>query len=370
MLNVNTGATQTRNSDKVWCKMFFPKKASIIVPGNIAIIRENWNLKYSACFILCSIPPNPDVPESVSIISDEKNAQKSSNLLPVLHSKSGGTGTFEVNSDEIGVCVKPMHYHYNKTLELVEFLELNQLLGVTKFTFYSHTISEHVRCILKHYEQQGIVEVLPWDLDIQSQKEIRTEGIFAALNDCLYRNMNSFKYLMLTDFDEFIVPHTSINTTSIPQMLKHVEENSQKNGQTSTTSAYYFQNAFFYLQFPDDSEAKYNLRVLQKTRRKTMFNPQRQRSKYICKPRNIKEVGNHFIWEFFKGSSLNVPTKLGYLHHYRICEFGGDDCVKAENHVDRTMFSFQDELFNRVKNVLLELSVKCKLDYLKVPLGI
>ena len=69
---------------------------------------------------------------------------------------------------------------------------------------------------------------------------------------------------MLTDFDEFIVPH--MNMTTIPQMLKHVD--SQKNGlETSTTSAYYFQNAFFYLQFPDDSEAKYNLRVLQKTRR-------------------------------------------------------------------------------------------------------
>ena len=29
--------------------------------------------------------------------------------------------------------------------------------------------------------------VLPWRLDMTSQKEIRTEGLFAALNDCLYR---------------------------------------------------------------------------------------------------------------------------------------------------------------------------------------
>ena len=65
-----------------------------------------------------------------------------------------------------------------------------------------------------------------------------------------------------------------------------------------------------------------------------------------------------------------MPTKLGYLHHYRVCEFGGNDCVKAENHVDRTMFSFQDELFNRVNNVVLELSEKCQLNYLKINLGI
>ena len=33
----------------------------------------------------------------------------------------------------------------------------------------------------------GLVTVLPWRLDMTSQKEIRTEGLFAALNDCLYR---------------------------------------------------------------------------------------------------------------------------------------------------------------------------------------
>ena len=62
--------------------------------------------------------------------------------------------------------------------------------------------------------------VLPWRLNIDSQTEIRTEGLFAALNDCLYRNMNDFRYLMLIDFDEFIVPHTN---DTLPQMLAHVD---------------------------------------------------------------------------------------------------------------------------------------------------
>lgn len=33
------------------------------------------------------------------------------------------------------------------------------------------------------------VEILPWNLKMKSQKEIRTEGLFSSLNDCLYRNM-------------------------------------------------------------------------------------------------------------------------------------------------------------------------------------
>ena len=69
----------------------------------------------------------------------------------------------------------------------------------------------------------GIVTLLPWKLDMISQKEIRTEGLFAALNDCLYRfvlevcflpttfifsrNMNSVKYLIMMDLDELIIPY-------------------------------------------------------------------------------------------------------------------------------------------------------------------
>ena len=45
---------------------------------------------------------------------------------------------------------------------------------------------------------------------------------------------------------------------------------------------------------------------------------------YICIPAAVREAGNHFIWEFQRGTTLNVPISIGYLHHYRICEFGGE----------------------------------------------
>lgn len=103
------------------------------------------------------------------------------------------------------------------------------------------------------------------------------------------------------------------------------------------------------------------LRSLRKTRRKSKFNPQKQRSKYICVPRNVKEAGNHFIWEFARGSNLNVPTKYGYLHHYRVCEFGGDDCIHTESHVDRRSFHWRNTLLSNVKKVVHKLSERCQL---------
>ena len=34
--------------------------------------------------------------------------------------------------ETIGVCVKPLHFSYNKSLELLQFIELNRILGVSR----------------------------------------------------------------------------------------------------------------------------------------------------------------------------------------------------------------------------------------------
>ena len=51
----------------------------------------------------------------------------------------------------------------------------------------SQPITTHHHITLHYSPLSGIVDLLPWKLDMISQKEIRTEGLFAALNDCLYR---------------------------------------------------------------------------------------------------------------------------------------------------------------------------------------
>ena len=87
------------------------------------------------------------------------------------------------------------------------------------------------------------------------------EGLFAALNDCVYRNMNSADHLMLIDLDELVVPHVA-NLTTIPDLIRHLGSGrvKTKGGQRlklpTPISSYSFQNAFFYLQFPDDETFK------------------------------------------------------------------------------------------------------------------
>lgn len=95
----------------------------------------------------------------------------------------------------------------HQVLRLIEFIELHKILGATHVTLYNDSMSKTVGCALKYYEDRGEVTLLPWHhLDMVSQKEIRTEGLFAALNDCLYRSMYKYEYLALLDIDEFIIP--------------------------------------------------------------------------------------------------------------------------------------------------------------------
>ncbi|XP_037711068.1 uncharacterized protein LOC119548057 [Drosophila subpulchrella] len=435
------GATKTRGPERVWCRFWYgpsaanasdggssssstrAKYSSATVMARVKIIRENWNLKYSACFILCPVRSPPlAVPHFVSVVSrlrappgnllilrnTDQDADFAASTarnasarkgLPVGRPPPSGDNI----PDRIAVCVKPLHFNYDQALYLMEYLEFYALLGVSHFTFYNHTLGPHASCVLQSY-QQGLVpanltahdlepllpaeaannatprvlrtqyerptlSILPWNLRMRSQKEIRTEGLFAALNDCLYRTMYRYKYLALVDLDEFIVPRYSDTLNELIRSLNQRFRN-------RNTGAYSFQNAFYYLQFADDSLAssgieggndqlasvRASLVTQRKTRRRYKLHPQKQRSKYICKPEAVVEAGNHFVWEFAPGKgSLNVPPKEAILQHYRVCEFGGNDCIKAPSIVDRTTTKYVNRLVQRVDAVYRHLRQRCDL---------
>ncbi|XP_064477949.1 uncharacterized protein LOC135391579 [Ornithodoros turicata] len=326
------GAARTRLTDRVSCSFYVRGTLSAAVRASNKLIRENWNLRYSAFFLLCPVPAGP-WPDTVAVVRiNDRNLP--GNMLQV-HKLQPSTP-----KEDIAVCVKPIHYDYDKLLQLAEFVELNRVLGVSHFILYNHTAGPHVSCLLQRYQSQGIVTLLPWQLPMVSQREIRTEGLFAALNDCLYRGMSRFRWLAMIDLDEFIVPAGNI---SLPVLLRRLGE---------SAGAFSFRNGFFYLQWGDDPVADVPLLTMRKTRRKAQLHAHRQRSKCVVSPERVVEMGNHFVWEFLTADkvTVNVAAELAFLHHYRVCEFGGDDCINTTSVVDRSLYFWKDKLAPAVEH--------------------
>lgn len=375
--------------------------------ARVKIIRENWNLKYSACFVLCPLKDQDKrlAPIAVSVVAKLRMPPKNllvvqktdhdPSLEPLFNNSVANAFTNETNlfawnenkntkefqssiPDRIGMCIKPLHFNYDQALYLLEFLELNSILGVSHVTFYNHTVGPKVACLLNKYMdgtrdrilrsaipefvQPMTISLLPWSLKMESQKEIRTEGLFAALNDCLYRSIYSYSHVLFVDLDEFVIPRAN---RTLNELIKWLSRPIHRQ----STGAFSFQNAFFYLQFPDDkltmdSQDPLNRALLtqRKTQRRKKLHPHKQRSKYIARPSQVIEAGNHFVWEFMPGKGhMNVPASVGILHHYRVCEFGGEDCIKAASVQDRTAHKYADDLIARVRALYINLKSKCNL---------
>ncbi|OWR48650.1 hypothetical protein KGM_203624 [Danaus plexippus plexippus] len=338
-------ATKTRGADGVICRLWLHDNRTLTLKARVKPIRENWNLKYSATYVLCllrdtGVKPQETVGASVSIVSNTSPNRPPTNLLIVRDTepKSGIEETLHV-------CVKPFHFSYSRDDWLVEWFELNRLLGASHFYMYNESLSSQVTCLLDHYRKQGLVTLLPWKLPIVSKIEIRTEGQFAAFNDCLYRSMSTAGWLVVIDVDEVILPRRERTLTALLTSLR-----ASYNPPSKAPSAFLFRNAFFYLRWEDDTEAPAPLVTSRKTRRWAAPHALKNRSKYAIRPRDAVELGNHFVWELAPGAgSVGVPTERALLHHYRVaCEYGGVQCLTVPSTVDRTAHRWADQLLASV----------------------
>lgn len=133
--------------------------------GRVASIKENWNLPYTAAFIICPVVqfPGLDVLARVAVSSVKGESEDYQSSIPVENLQT------RRKIGNMSVCVKPFHYNYNRAVWLVEFIEMYQLLGADHFIFYNHTVGPDVDKVLRHYMKQGTAEVLPWSLPVKTK---------------------------------------------------------------------------------------------------------------------------------------------------------------------------------------------------------
>ncbi|XP_052062435.1 beta-1,4-galactosyltransferase galt-1-like isoform X2 [Mytilus californianus] len=339
------------------CRFFNEFSLNALSNCNETIVKrkampENRGKRYSAAFYTCPLPKSTR-PYAVSLSTD--HCKSPSNILPIIYPQQ--------QKRKFTVCVSPLNYRYSKAYELVEMIELNRILGAEYFVFYNYSTDSNVDRVLEYYKEQGLVEVLKWNLPMKVDTwpkkkepvEIHYFAQLAALNDCLYRNMYLSKYVVFQDLDEFIIPK------------KHLTWSDMMEALPKGSGAYIFRCFFFRKEWPDttrdfegkDKAQKYKMNTLLKQKRESKLLGKSHRSKYIIDPKQIDTVGIHNIWRYRSGSKAHfVDSEFARMHHYRDWLNPNDANTGIED--NRTMV---------YKNELLQNTVHAWEKLIDVPLG-
>ncbi|XP_059473573.1 uncharacterized protein LOC132195525 [Neocloeon triangulifer] len=164
----------------------------------------------------CKIPEGfqSRVPESVSLVGYP--CQNATNNLRVIYNlpESG-------EKENFAVCVKALNFKHkaDMAVRLVEWIELLKILGADKITFYELAIHANISTVLDHYSNVWNLDVVKTSLPGHSSNIPDFMGTFLKerisfqsfheviqYTDCFYMNFLKYRYIVLLDVDEVIIP--------------------------------------------------------------------------------------------------------------------------------------------------------------------
>ena len=339
---------------EVWCHIWYNnRKAPHIAPAQLNMhfyqLKRWHNQSFHQYTYTCKVQYAHTQPVNVSLVFEK--CQQSTSLLPIIVPTSE-------SKYEFGACVAPT-FSTLSTSALIEWIELNNILGIEEFNIYESDLNQDAVAVLQHYASTGLVRlhhVLPpiFDLD-NCDGSCHKTSTTATINDCLYRNMHRYKYIVIIDLDEFIIPHKN-DILNLHDMMALITQH--RGPQHEPAIQYSFMNMLYLLEFsPKNSKMD---RDLITTRYLTRLKPIKDAYKSIINPIFCRVAANHIcqitIPEEAKGTTRNeyIPSGIAVLHHYRKCKEGLVDCKKAMNEgvYDDLMLKYRDELRKNVDKTL------------------
>ncbi|KAM4662640.1 beta-1,4-galactosyltransferase galt-1-like [Discoglossus pictus] len=257
------------------------------------------------------------------------------------------------------VCISTMFGNYTNVLQFIQTIEMYKLLGAQKVMIYLHSCSPQMHKVLQYYSKEGILEIIPWPIDKylkpstkwfcdNNNTHIGYYGQISTLNDCVYRNMYTSKFVLLNDLDEIILP------------FKHKDWNSMMSTlqmQNPEVGIFLFENHIFpntifsYGNFSDMSMWKDvpGNNILQHIHREpdrpNYFNAR----KMIVNPRKVVQTSVHSVLKHY-GSSKEVSIDTALVYHCR----GRLQANLSEESLieDKTLWRYSIPLIRNVNEVL------------------
>ena len=121
--------------------------------------------------------------------------------------------------DTFALCVKGLNFQEDLSDRIIEWVEMNRIQGAKHITFYVYSIHPNVWKVLRHYEKIKFATVvnitLPGNLpnDEQNRTTFLKQHVWqkrrselVSYNDCLYRNIYKYNFVIPIDIDEILMP--------------------------------------------------------------------------------------------------------------------------------------------------------------------
>jgi len=360
---------------KTYCQFWFESQKEPVFM-KVLEYKYIWNRKwgnfkqgiYQPYLITCQIPQqyHKMVPASVSIV--EKPCDRATNNLRVIYNKPDQKKKF-------AVCVKGLDFlHEDLSVRLVEWIELLGILGADKVFFYELQVHPNISKVLQYYQKLDRVDVTPLTLPggepnvpgfqhmyLVKKLVNKRQNELIPYNDCFYKNLYTYEYIVLLDTDEVIMP---VNTTSWQELMDVVLPKATA-ANNNTRASYRARNVYFFDDLMEVhgwfKDIPRYMHLLQHVYRSKNFTKPDHYVKSFYNTERVLTLHNHFPLACLGGScsSYSIETTDAQLQHYRaecVPELKKSCADFHHNHfVDTTIWKFKENLITRTTETLKKL---------------
>jgi len=183
--------------------------------GSVQMHPVHYGYPYVAADIVCHEPPGCN---ATQVVLSTRRCAAHSAWDAVCDNTAAAPPALTIHNVEqredfpvfLTVCLSTVSGNYSNTLHFLQTMELYRLWGVQKVVLYLTGVSGaggFFGQVLDHYAQEGFLEVLPWRLPEGIRENIHLDGQLSVMNECVYRNMYTSRYVLLADVNQLLVPY-------------------------------------------------------------------------------------------------------------------------------------------------------------------
>lgn len=289
---------------------------------------------------LIECPFEGTIPASVSLVA--KRCDYAENNLKVLNAQPA-----DGVKKRFGVCTKQVYFdNRDFGMKLIEWICMVRLLGAEKIHFHYTFLHPDLFEIVKYFEEQGVVEALPYFRMSGEWQQSLTE--VNVLTDCYYRVKNLYDYVAILDFDEVIMPVNESDFTW-EDIITRVNSSEYRD-------AYVSQNVYYPEVGAEPlEEVPKNMYMLQHIQRSQNFPGFGFAIKSIVGTERALTMHNHVprhCWidsKITRCNTIPVSKNISQNSHYRREMEAGKFNVTI---VDKTIWKFKDLLIKAVQKAV------------------